>query len=225
MVAVFTVLLVGGCSSKVNQVNQSSTQGALEEDHFGAVNSNKIGDSVASGTLNIVASKSQATYSLNEVLVGVPTHVVGTSNQISGQIIFDSTTKPASVTIGDILIDATSFKTDKDRRDEHVIKSIFKSDQIENKFIIFHTTSIVGIPETLTAGQNFPVEIIGDLTISGVTKPATFTGAVTWENDGSVTGSASTSLAYANFGLEVPNLSFLANVDKIVELNISFIAN
>jgi polyisoprenoid-binding protein YceI len=186
--------------------------------------SNLVGLSANAKILNIVTESSEAKYSLNEVLSGAPTFVGGTRHKLSGQIAVDAVSKPATVTIGDIKLDATSFTTDKAMRDNNVIKLILKSDKPENQFIVFHPTSITGVPEALTAEKSFPVKIMGDLTISGITKPATFDGNITWKSDGSLSGSASTDLTYANFGLEIPNFSFLANVDKIVKLEVNLSA-
>jgi polyisoprenoid-binding protein YceI len=174
--------------------------------------------------LNVMAADSEAKYSLNEVLSGVPTLVVGTSKQLSGQITVDTSVKPAIVSIGEIRLDATSFKTDKAMRDNNVIKLILKSDEPENKFIVFQSAKVSGVPETLTPDQSFPVEITGNLTISGVMKPTTFKGTMTWKSDGTLTGTASTDLTYANFGLVIPNLPFLANVDEVVKLEVNLSA-
>lgn len=188
------------------------------------VDSNLSSVSANAKILNIVSEDSEAKYSLNELLSGVPTFVVGTSHQLNGQIAVDAVSQPAAITIGDVKLDATSFTTDKPLRDKNVISMVLKSDKPENQFIVFHTTSITGVPETLTADKSFPVKITGDLTISGVTKPTTFDGSITWKSDGSLSGSASTNLTYANFGLTIPDLPFLANVDEVVKLELNLSA-
>lgn len=217
-------IFVGGCTLSGPKDNINYNYGPGEERvevGTGADVDDKITVSTNATVLNVVAEESEAKYSLNEILSGVPTLVVGTSRQLSGQIMVDTSVKPAIVTIGDIKLDAASFTTDKPMRDKNVVSLILKSDKPENKYIVFHTTNISGVPETLSANQSFPVEITGDLTISGVTKPATFKGQMTWKGDGGVTGSASTDLTYANFGLVIPNFPFLANVDPIVKLEIN----
>lgn len=222
-------IFVGGCtlgSGSKDNINYNYGPGEERVEVGAGIDVNddvndEITVSTNSKVLNVVAEESEAKYSLNELLSGVPTLVVGTSRQLSGQIMVDTSVKPAIVTVGDIKLDATSFATDKPMRDKNVVSLILKSDKPENKYIVFHTTSISGVPETLTADQSFPVEISGDLTISGVTKPATFKGQMTWKNDGSISGSASTDLTYANFGLVIPNFPFLANVDSVVKLEVN----
>ena len=172
-------------------------------------------------SLNIVSRESQAKYSLNEILNGVPTFVVGTSNKIEGQIMVDDTVTPAKIKIGDISLDATSFKSDKDLRDKNLINLMLRSNLEENRYIVFKTTEVRGVPETLVKDQSFPIEIIGNLAISGNVKPVTFTGNATWKADNTLAGSVSTDLAYEDFGLYIPDLPFLSNVDKIVKLDIN----
>lgn len=216
-------VFLGGCtlgSGNKDNINYNSTPSEERVEANAGVN-DEVAVSTNAKALNIVAADSEAKYSLNEVLSGVPTLVVGTSRQLSGQIMVDTSVKPAVVTISDIQLDATSFTTDKPMRDKNVISLILRSDKPENKFIVFHPTNITGVPETLTADQSFPVTITGDLTISGITKPAIFNGQLTLKSDGSVTGTASTDLTYANFGLVIPNFPFLANVDQVVKLEVN----
>lgn len=237
------VLFVGGCTlTAKNKDNINYNSSVNEEQAEAKVNindeataangsaSNAATDNQAMiagvnvKVLNIVSSESEAKYSLNEILSGVPTFVVGTTKQISGQISIDTSVKPAAVVIGEVRVDATTFKTDKEMRDNNVVKLILKSNEPENQYIVFKPTNISGVPETITPDQAFPVEITGNLTISGVMKPTTFSGTMTLKSDGSVVGEASTDLTYANFGLEIPNFPFLANVDKVVKLNIAISA-
>ncbi len=236
-------LFVGGCtlgSANKDNINYNSPAGEEQaelktNDELVAavtpensanppIDSNLASVSANAKILNIVSEDSEAKYSLNELLSGVPTFVVGTSHQLNGQIAVDAVSQPATIKIGDIKLDATSFTTDKPLRDKNVISMVLKSDKPENQFIVFRTTSITGVPETLTVDKSFPVKITGDLTISGVTKPTTFDGNVTWKSDGSLAGSASTNLSYANFGLVIPDLPFLANVDEVVKLELNLSA-
>jgi polyisoprenoid-binding protein YceI len=160
---------------------------------------------------------------MNEFLKGVSTFVVGTSTQLTGNITVD-TAKPAQIKIGAIKLDATSLITDNAMRNKNIVNLIFKSNQPQNQFIVFQPTKVSGVPTVLTPGQSFPVKIIGDLTISGTTKPATFTGTINWRGDGTVVGTATTEVTYANFGLVIPNFPFLSNIDKVAKLEVDVTA-
>lgn len=174
-------------------------------------------------TLHIIGEESQAQFSLNEVLAGKPTLVVGSTHQVAGDIQV-STENPAKITIGEIKIDARTLKTDNERRNASLNRLILKTDKSGNEYITFKANEVTGLPEKIQTGQEFSYKIKGDLTISGVTKPATFEATSTIGEDGSFTGSANTTVTYADFNVSVPSLPFLSNVDKTTKLSISIVA-
>ncbi len=170
--------------------------------------------------LNIDSSKSQAEFSLNEVLRGVPTLVVGTTSQLAGDIVIESE-NPFKIKIGEIKINAKTFKTDNTQRNGALGRMILKSEDPANEFIVFTPKEILELPEQIEKNKEFSFKINGDLLIKGVTKPVVFNAKATQNDDDSWTAVADTNVAYADFGISVPNLPFLANVDKVVNLKIS----
>ncbi|MBM3206116.1 MAG: YceI family protein [Candidatus Staskawiczbacteria bacterium] len=173
-------------------------------------------------TFAVIGAESSATYQLGEVLNGKPTQVIGTTSDIAGSVVI-SMNNPSAVTFGEIKINARTFKTDIANRDNNVRKLVLKADEPANEFIVFKPTSVTGVPATLEVDKEFPVTIIGDITIAGVTKSVTFTGNMIFgTNNAKVM--ANTMLAYEEFGVFVPNFPFLANVDKMVKLSVSLVA-
>ena len=173
--------------------------------------------------LHIVSGESKATYELGEVLKGKQTHVVGSTGDIAGDIAI-SLKDVQKIQIGEIKINARTFKTDIDMRDQNVRKMVLKSDDPANEFIVFKTTNITGVPATIESNKEFPVTITGDVTIAGVTKSITFTGIAKLSDANELRINANTMVTYGDFGVTVPNFSFLANVDKTVKLSIALIA-
>lgn len=219
---------VSACTSPASKESQSQKLGGQDLNVLSENNLNEgaNGENANSGnikTYSIVSSESKAQYSINEVLKGVPTLVVGTSSQITGDITVD-TSKPAKISIGEIKLDAESLKTDIDVRDQNIIKLFLKSNLPENKYIVFKASDISGVPEELQSGQAFPVKIMGDLSISGTTKSIVFEGMVTWNESGSLEGTVSADLNYANFGLTLPDFPFFTDVDEIAKLKIDLSA-
>lgn len=175
--------------------------------------------------LSIIPEKSNAQFSLNEMLYGKPKLVIGTTNQVVGEINIDTAVNAKSpLTIGEVKINARTLKTDSEQRNGALGRLILKSEDDANEFITFKPTKLDGVPDTLTIDKTFSFVITGDMTVSGVTKSEAFDATGTLNADGSFTADASTSLAYADFGLMVPNFSFLANVDKIVRLEVKIFA-
>jgi len=173
--------------------------------------------------LSIVAGESKATYELNEKLRGTLTHVVGSTGSVSGTATVNLVS-PAKIEIGEVKIDATSFKTDIAKRDENVVELVLKSNQPANQYITFTPTDIIGVPATIEAGKDFSIKITGNMTVLGISKPITFEGVANVSANNSLTIKANTKVTYGDFGVTIPDFSFLSDVDKTVDLSINLIA-
>lgn len=184
---------------------------------------NEPGTSTTAKTYSIVSADSKAEFTLNEELQGKPTKVVGTTNQIGGEISLDMA-NPKSMQIGEIKVNARTLKTDKEKRDGAIGRFILKSEEAENEFITFKTTSITGLPATIEADKEFTFQITGDLKIKGVTKSKTWNAKGKVNSKGTFTATADTKFAYADFGITVPEVEFVANVDEEVTLMVSIVA-
>ncbi len=169
-----------------------------------------------------ITNTSKATYEIDEVLNGNPVRVVGNNNSLSGFIALDTTTN--KITRAEISLDANSFVTDIAKRDENVESLVLKTNEEINKVITFKSTNIEGLPENVVNNQNYNLKITGDLTISGITKQTTFDTNVIYKDDGSLEGTAKTSLFYEDFGLKIPDFPFLSNVSKQVDLTVNILA-
>ncbi|MCB9151695.1 MAG: YceI family protein [Caldilineaceae bacterium] len=172
----------------------------------------------------IDASQSTASFTLNEVLLGAPTTVVGTTSQVSGEISIDRA-DPTASTIGAIQIDASTLATDSDRRNGAIQRFILQTSNEANRYIVFTPTSIEGLPSTAAPGDTFTLQITGDLTISGVTKPATFVTEISVLSDNEISGSASTQILRSDYDLSIPSVPSVANVTDEVQLAFTFVAS
>ncbi|MDP1625140.1 MAG: YceI family protein [bacterium] len=170
------------------------------------------------GTYNIVASESMVKFEVGEILNGSPFTAVGTTTQIAGTITVDAD----SVSLGTIRINARTFKTDNDRRDGAIARAILRSEAAANEFIVFEPTSVQGPARPLAStAQKFTVS--GNLTIAGVTKPATFSIDAAIVN-GTVIGTATTVVSRSDYGLVIPSVPFVASVDDEVKISADIVA-
>ena len=174
-------------------------------------------------TFQIVPEQSEVRFIIDEVLRGSPKTVVGSNSQLSGQITVDPA-NPAEASIGPIEIDARGFKTDQNRRNGAIQRFILQTGQPENQFITFTPTAIDGLPASAAVGDTFDFQITGDLTVHGVTQAATFAMQVTAGSETELSGSGSTTVNYADFGLTIPDVPFVASVADEVILEIEFVA-
>lgn len=177
--------------------------------------------SAAALTFTIDPEQSSARFELDEDLRGNRITVVGTTNQLSGQIFADPADLSAA-SVGPIEIDAASFVTDSDRRNQAIRRFVLRSSEFDT--ILFTPTSIAGLPESAAAGDSAAVQIAGDLTIREATLPVTFDASLGATSADEISGSASTVISLADFGLSIPSVPAVANVEEELELYLDFVA-
>ena len=161
----------------------------------------------------------QATFTITEELRGTPTTVVGTSTIVLGEIALDPEDAASTIQIGTILVNARDFATDSSNRNRAVRGPILDADTFE--FIEFAPTSVDGLVDT---GGDVTLTVTGDLTIRDVSNPVTFDVTATLNDDGTITGTATTSIDRTDWGLDIPSAPGVANVSEEVALALEFVA-
>ena len=226
--------VAGGDGSAVAGGDASADEaGAAEAEADTAAGSDAGAEAVASGELadppagggpmvfEILPGESVARFEIDEVLRSVPTHVLGRSDQVSGQIALDPA-DAAAATVGEILINVRTLATDSEFRDRSIKNKILFTDQHE--FVRFTPTAISGLPASLAIGESASFEMMGDLEIVGTVRPASFQGSVTWAAPDRIEGSASTTLRYADFGISIPAARSVNAVEDTLILGLDFVA-
>ena len=169
----------------------------------------------------IDSSQSMATFTIDEVLRGDDFTVVGTTNQVGGQVAGDPT-DPTTVIVGEIIINARTFVTDSDMRNRAIQNRILFTNDYE--LIRFQPTAINGLPDSVAIGDSIEVEIVGDLTIKDVTKSTTFATTLTYVSANQIKGSASTTIIYGDYGVEVPLTPSVSFVSDELTMMLDFVA-
>jgi polyisoprenoid-binding protein YceI len=173
------------------------------------------------GVYTIDSSHASASFTVDEVLRGSPYTVVGTTDQVAGRFTFDPANPPAS-RLGAITVDARTLATDDASRNRALGNRILDSNTYE--YITFTPSELSGLPSNVSIGQSFSFAASGDLTIKGVSRPATFVVTLKPEADGSLSGSATSTVAYADWGVSIPLVPFVASVGQQVTLAVNFSA-
>lgn len=176
-------------------------------------------DASTSSVYDIQSNASDASFTINEVLSGSPKTVVGTTDQVAGQIALDPE-DTSTAQVGTVVIAARTLATDDSARNQALRNVILNTNQYE--YITFTPTDISGLADSLALGQTYTFLMSGDLTIAGVTQPAVFDATLTRTADDALEGSASTTINYADWGLSIPSVPFVASVDNQVALKLDF---
>ncbi len=172
---------------------------------------------------NIVPDESEVRFEIDDVLNGQAETVVGRTNQVAGQITvnFDD---PAQTQLGTIVVNVRTLATDIELRNSVIRGQILLSAQGEFEFGQFEPTLITGLPEQVTMGEPLTFQITGNLVLRGISNEVTFDATVTPVSETRLEGTASTVVQREQYGMEIPSIPFVANVEEEVELYIDFVA-
>ncbi len=172
----------------------------------------------------IVPEESLASFHLGEVLFGESKTVVGTTSEVAGQVLFDPV-DPASAEFSEILINARTLETDRANRDRAMRSAVvLDSGSDEHEFISFMPTAIEGLDGPIAVGEEITFDIAGDLTIKGTTQPVTFSVTVVLEAADRLAGRAEAEVLRADFGIDIPRASGVADVTEEVIISLAFVA-
>lgn len=166
-----------------------------------------------------LTGESRAVFEIGEELRGQPGTVVGTSSIVLGEVVLDPD-DPSTLQVGTILVNARDLATDSGTRDSVMRGRILDTDTFE--FIEFAPTAIDGLDAS--AGDEVTFTISGDLTIRDITNPATFDVTASLNPDGTIAGTATTTVDRTDWDLNIPNAPGVANVSQDVTLRLEFVA-
>jgi len=170
--------------------------------------------------LRIVPERSEARYRVREQLLGrsLPNDAVGRTQAIEGQIVF----RPDGAVDGAqsrVTVDLTTLRSDEARRDNYIKQNTLEVARFPKAE--FQPTAARGLPWPLPPSGEFSFQLEGDLTIHGTTKPVVWDVRATV--DGSrITGTATTTVTFADFGLTQPRVPIVLSVEETITLELDF---
>jgi polyisoprenoid-binding protein YceI len=169
-----------------------------------------------------IAEGTKARYKVREQLAGInfPSDAVGTTESVTGMFVVNPDGS-FDVAQSKLTVDLRTLKSDQQMRDGYLQNRTLETEKFPT--IEFVPRRAVGLPSPLPAGMGAQAgfQLIGDLTLHGVTKEATWNVVATFGND-QVAGRATTTLQFATFNLTKPSLARLMSVDDKIELEIEF---
>lgn len=171
---------------------------------------------------HIAPEESAVRFIIDEELLGSPKTVIGTTNQVAGDLLLDLD-QPGNSQLGTLRINVRTLETDNEFRNRALRGQILEADRAEFEFAQFTPTAFLELPEQVTTGEKVDFQITGDLTVRGVTREVTFAATLTLLNETLLEGSAHTTVSRADFGLNIPEAQGVANVSDQVRLEIDFV--
>jgi polyisoprenoid-binding protein YceI len=161
-----------------------------------------------------------ARYRIREQLVGLdlPNDAVGETKAVTGTISADKSGKviPAE---SKFTVDVSNLVSDKDRRDGFVKRRVLETDQYPTVTLV--PTSINGLSLPLPASGARTFELIGDLTVRGVTRPTTWKVNAQFTPAG-MSGKAATAFTFKDFSMDQPRVPVVLSGADTIKLELDF---
>jgi polyisoprenoid-binding protein YceI len=178
----------------------------------------------ASDAIRLVldSSVSQASYHAREQLVGktLPSDAVGTTTGVSGGLVLGA---DGSILADQskISVDLTKLQSNESRRDNFIKSDTLQTSRFPMATFVPSGTQGLAMPLP-TAGQ-VTFQLLGDLTVHGVTKPVIWQVTANFA-DTSVSGSATTDVKITDFGMTPPRAGPVLSIEDNLTLELAFTA-
>jgi polyisoprenoid-binding protein YceI len=165
----------------------------------------------------------KARYRVQENLAGlnVLSDAVGTTEAVTGTIVL-AIDNAINSSQSKLTVDLRTLKSDQQLRDGYLQRQVLQTDQFP--LLEFVPRRAVGLPSPLPTAARPSVigfQLIGDMTLHGVTKEITWSAVGTVAAD-SVAGRATTTFPFSTFGLMKPAVPFVLSVDDKINLEVEF---
>jgi len=170
--------------------------------------------------LVITREGTEARYRVREQLAGLdfPNDAVGITKGVRGIIVIDDEGRVIPEDSW-FVVDLTTLKSDKERRDGYVQRRLLETEEHPTAELI--PTEVRGLPWPLPTRGAMSFELVGDLTVHGVTNPTTWQVNAEPVEDGFL-GTATTKFTFEDFGLEKPRVAVVLSVDDEIQLELQF---
>ena len=176
----------------------------------------------AKGTLRYVLASegNEARYFAREQLAGVsfPNDAIGVTKSMTGTLVLDSTGHIVADQ-SKFIVDVTKLKSDRDRRDGYVQRRTLETDKFPTVELV--PREVRGLASPLPDSGRATFQLLGDLTVKGVTRPTVWQVSARFRGD-TIAGTASTGFTFDDFKMDKPSVSIVLSVQDSLHLQYDF---
>jgi polyisoprenoid-binding protein YceI len=167
----------------------------------------------------VIPEHSEARYLVREQLAGrdLPNDAVGRTRSVLGVLTFaDGQIVPDA---SEIRVDLSSMETDSNMRDNYVRRRTLVTDSFP--LATFVPSDLRGVPVPLPTSGTHTFQIVGNLTVKGMTKP------VVWDAEAdfaatTVEGTARVAFPFTDFELTKPSVRRVLSVADSIRLELDY---
>jgi len=166
-----------------------------------------------------ITSGSTAGYRIREQLArfNLPNDAVGTTESVTGAIVIRPDGSVAS-DVSKVTVDLRTIKTDEPKRDGFVRENTLETNRYPLAEFVPRRQKGLALP--LPAAGTAGFQLIGDMTLHGVTSEVAWDVAATFAGD-TVTAKATTRFNFAKFKITIPRVFGLLSVDDDIRLELN----
>ncbi|GBD20901.1 Protein YceI [bacterium HR28] len=185
-----------------------------------AVPSSPTTATLADSVFRIVAEQSEARYRAREQLLGrsLPNDAVGRTQAIEGQIALTADGK-IDPQRSRFTVDLTTLQSDETRRDNYIKQNTLEVAKYPTAE--FQPTEVQGLPWPLPTNGQASFQLVGNLTVHGVTKPVTWNVQASFDGT-RITGTATTQVTFQDFQMTPPRVPIVLSLEDTITLELDF---
>lgn len=209
------LLLLAGCSGEAPSARMATDTASVGTE-------SGVADRAAEAAvrLEVLPAGNEVRYLVREQLAGfdLPNDAVGRTSTVAGGISLDESGRviPGE---SEFVIQIGGLTSDKERRDGYVRRRILVADS--NPTVVLRPTALRGVTLPLPTTGTKSLELLGNLTVKGVTHPTTWRVQATFAGD-TVSGRAATAFTFADFELAQPRVPVVLSVADTIRLEYDF---
>ncbi|MFN8532200.1 MAG: YceI family protein [Dehalococcoidia bacterium] len=169
----------------------------------------------------LALGSSEARFRVTEQLVGrnLPSDAVGSTKEVTGAVVFrGGRVVPEQSRIS---VDLRTLRTDQAQRDNFIQRNPLETSQYPTA--VFVVKEARGLPSPVPTSGQHNFQLVGDLTIHGVTVPATWEASATFTAQ-QVTGQAKSAWKFADFNMTSPRVPLVLSIEDNIRLELDFVA-
>lgn len=168
----------------------------------------------------LAATGNEARYRVHEQLLTLtmPSEAVGKTTKLEGSLVIGTDGKIG--TGSKFVVDLASIASDRPNRDNYVRENTLET--AKHPSAEFVPVSATGLPARLPAAGDLTFDLIGNLTLHGVTKPCTWKVKAKMSATGESSGTATTFFKFADFSMAQPRVVLVLSVADSITLEYDF---
>ena len=145
----------------------------------------------------------------------LPNDAIGVTGQVEGAIVLDGS-GAIDKENSEIVVMLESLESDEPRRDNY-LRTRTSIGSPEFPKAVFMPQALSGLDWPISEADQLKFDMVGQMTIRGVTKPMTWSVEASLEQ-GVITGQAKTSIYFSDYEIPKPTLLFILSMDDEIRL-------